>query len=246
MFVWPWTRPVLWSAASGQTLSQSRVLHQTGSSLENRRCCSQTSQDLLYQHCNTKPDTHCLDSWLRARSRSSRNTIKNMLNLKNISYVWADGDLTAHLKGRGQLTLCLLSSLTDPLQSHVVLHQIHTRLKEEKMNSWKVALNYRRIVQTDTWSISVPLSWTPSQCIWGDAGQSPLLQGRCHHWWTSPQKLPSGSPGRRYQKYLHPGHKQRYWKKAQISFLHPNLSHVVYVSVGIFSTHILSWVLSRP
>lgn len=52
--------------------------------------------------------------------------------------VWRDGlqelmtlKHTSYLQRRGQLTLCLLCSLSDPLQRHVVLHQVHTRLERQ-------------------------------------------------------------------------------------------------------------------
>lgn len=91
------------------------------------------------------------------------------------------------------------------------------RTERQNMKCWKCRLNYRCILKTETWIIYIPLSWTPWQCVWGDAGRSPLLPGRYRRWWTSPQKLPSGSPGLRYQMYLHPGHTQRYWKQTQVS-----------------------------
>lgn len=43
-------------------------------------------------------------------------------------------DVSAYLQWRRQLTLCLLSSLSDSLQSHVVFCQIHAGLKRWNMN----------------------------------------------------------------------------------------------------------------
>lgn len=83
-----------------------------------------------------------------------------------------------------------------------------TPLWKTEQRRWKPLKHTR--VWREHWRTYSPLSWIPSRCVWGGAGQNLLLPGRCLHWWTSPRKLLSGSPRPRYQTFLHPDRTQQY------------------------------------